>query len=254
MLKFKSFFNELLAEDAIDLLKNTKKEIKTDHDVNAQHKEPHAIIDHLAKADPNPKKKNTPWIVGQYQKGHIRQEDNGRVHETLSNFEKYKPKLANKDINSYKHISHLDTALEPHVGTVSSNKEAKRIVKHEGSTELHNDKDLAVHEIKTQAAACHYGAGTKWCTAAKNNNPFNEYHKMGPLYVIHDKKENKKYQFHFASHQFMNEKDEPVRIGDLTDKMPGLTKIKHFQDHPDYGFLFKSPEEHKKHLDKLFGQ
>jgi len=255
-MRFKTYINLLLSEDVVEALKNSKKEINSSHDHLAKHRDAHAIIDHWAAADPNPKKKYTPWLVNQYHKGNIRQEDSGRAHEALTHFEKYKTKLQHADIYNSKHYNDLtdvEAAVKPHIGTASSNKEAKRIIKHEGADEIHNDKDLAVHKLKTKEAACHYGANTKWCTAAKHDNMFDQYHKKGPLYVIHDKKENQKYQFHFETEQFMDHEDKPVRIGDLTDKMPGLTKIKEFQNHPHYGFLFHPPEEHKKHLDKIFG-
>ena len=55
---------------------------------------------------------------------------------------------------------------------------------------------------------------------------FDEYNQHGPLYVFHDKKANKKYQFHFNSNQFMNEHDYPVNTLEL-DKNHTILQ-KHF--------------------------
>lgn len=255
-MKFKKFYDMLLAEDVVDYLKSTREKINTHHDSLAVYKKPHEIIDHFAHADPSVKKKNLPWIIDQYHAGHIRQEDSGRVHEAISNYVKYSNKLGGKKLSDFSHISHLEDAVEGFKPKVRedglSGKKAKRMIKHEGSDELHNDNDLSVHKLHTKEAACHYGAGTRWCTAAKTNNMFDAYNKQGPLFVIHDKKNNKKYQFHFETHQFMNEKDEPVRIGDVVHENPKLQHIKHFSSHPDYGFLFKSEEEQKAELEKIF--
>lgn len=244
MISFKSFL--VLLENRIEFLKkqHSDKPIDTSHDTLAQHKDSHAIIDHLSTGDPTPKKLHTQWIVNQYKRKNIRQEDVGRVHETLSNFEKYKGKLPEKDINKYKHISDLETHLEPHLGTeVVSNKQQKKLIKHEGADELHNDSELSVHKIKTKEAACHYGAGTKWCTAAKNNNMFDRYNDDGPLYVVHDKKNNRKYQFHFETRQFMDEQDRPVDLSKLTKDVPSLKKVNEFRNKGIGGIHFHDDKD-----------
>jgi hypothetical protein len=174
MLSFKNY----LLENRLDFLKQNTKNLSTDHDTLAKHKSAPEIIDHFAThADPTTKKTNTAWIVNQYKKGTIRQEDHPRIKSALEGFEKYKSKLPAKDINSYKSLGHLEDAVEPHLGSFSSNREEKASIKHEGADLIHDGKDLMVHKLKTKEAACHYGAGTKWCTAARENNMFDEYHK-----------------------------------------------------------------------------
>jgi len=72
-----------------------------------------------------------------------------------------------------------------------------------------------------EAAACYYGRGTRWCTAAtKGENYFVHYNKEGPLYIILPKNpsyKGEKYQLHIESKQFMNEKDDPVSLAKLLD-------------------------------------
>jgi hypothetical protein len=242
MITFTSF--RLLIEDRVQWLKDNAGPIDTSHDTFAKHKDTPSIIDHFAQADPSKKKVHTQWILNQYKKGNIRQEDSGRVKETLSNFDKYKGKLEKKDINQYKHISHVDQALEPHLGTASSNREADRQVKHEGATLVHDQDGIKVHQLHTKEAACHYGAGTKWCTAAKKDNMFDEYHKEGPLHVVHTP-DGRKYQFHFASDQYADEQDVMQDTKHLTNQYPGLRKVQAFKGKsPD----FDTDEEYNKEV------
>ena len=231
---FKTF--GMLMEDRVQWLKDNVPEVKSDHDALAAHRDKDAIIDHWASADPHPKKAYTQWAVNRYSKGDFRQEDAPRVTTALSNFDRYKGKLENKDINHYKSLSDLEDATEPHVGGAASNKEAKRAVKDEGADKIHDDgKGLTVHTLKTHEAACAYGAGTKWCTASKNDSHmFDHYNKMGPIHVVQTP-DDRKYQFHFNSNQFMDEKDQPVKLEDLTKKHPGLHDVEAFKgQHPHF--------------------
>ena len=91
--------------------------------------------------------------------------------------------------------------------------EKKQVDKGQSETVFEND---AVRIIipKDQNAACYYGQGTRWCTAARNStNYFGHYSKDGDLYILLPKKpqhEGEKYQLHFPSGQFMDEEDRQV--------------------------------------------
>lgn len=205
-----------LVENRIEFLKKNNATLDTSHDPHGEHKDAGAIIDHFAdKADPTKNKSHTQWIVGQYKKKNIRQEDAGRIHGALKDFESYKGKLANKDINSYKKVSDVEDAVAPHLGTHVSKKAETKAIKHEGADLKYEDDHISIHHIKSEDAAKHYGKGTKWCTAADNNNMFSHYHKDGPIHIIHDKTNGRKYQFHSASNQFMDEKDNEISKEDF---------------------------------------
>lgn len=177
------------------------------HDALATHRDSNDIIDHFAsKADPTSNKSYTQWIVNRYKQKDIRQEDHPRIKTALANFDKYKSKLIKKDINQYKSVSEIEDAVEPYLDKVVSKKEEKRQQKIEGADLIHNGPNITVHQLKTKKAACQYGRGTKWCTAARKNNMFDEYNKQGPLYVVTNKNTGKKHQFHFETDQFTNEK------------------------------------------------
>ena len=234
MLSFKQFIIEqqLILEDRLDKIKETfKNKINTDHDDYAEHKDSDKIVDHFASyADPTHNKQYTQWIVNRYNQGNFRQEDHPRIRETLANFERYRGRLDNKDINRYKSLSDVEDALEPHLGQAASGKEQKKQIKSEGADLVHDDKDLGVtvHHLKTEKAACAYGAGTKWCTAGKNDNMFNSYNQDGPIHVIQH--QGRKYQFHTASNQFMDEKDDSVKFEDVH---PDIAKSLAKSDHPE---------------------
>ena len=92
-------------------------------------------------------------------------------------------------------------------------------------------ENAAVRIIKPEdeTAACYYGQGTTWCTAARNNNMFNYYHKQGPMYILLPKQPNydgEKYQIHLQSGQFMNEEDDPINFYRLiTDRFPSTIEF-----------------------------
>ena len=246
MKSFKQFILEFqqLLEDRIDFLKqNLEGKLNTEHDPYGVHKTTSDIVDHFAThADPTKNKAHTQWILKQYQQGKIRQEDHPRIKEVLSNFEQHKKKLDNKDINSYKSLTDIEDAVKPHIGSeepVSKRQETRR-VKDEGSEVLHSSPNLTVRKLKTKEAACHYGAGTKWCTVAKEGNMFDYYNEDGPLYIFHHKDENgneRKFQYHPSSNQFMNERDEEEDMGDFVSKHPevgNIPELSHLKMHnPD---------------------
>ena len=229
----------LLLEDRIQFLKDNNPQIDTSHDTFAQHKDAGDIIDHFAAHDPSRSKQYTQWMVGQYKKKNFRQEDLGRVQTALSNFDRYKGKLAQKDVNQYAHLSDLENAVEPHLGTAASKKEEIRQVKEEGAELVHSENGLTVHKLKTHDAACRYGANTKWCTAsAHSSHMFDTYSKQGPLYVI--QRNGVKHQLHFESNQYMDAEDKPINLKKFVDENPELKNVKEFKDaHP----LFNEPHE-----------
>lgn len=243
---------DLLLENRIEFLKNQHKEIDTSHDPNGVHKDAGAIIDHFAAADPTEKKAYTQWIVNQYRKKNIRQEDFERVRDVVQNFDRYRARLPNKDINQYKHINDVETAVELYLNTAASNKEAKRNIKTEGADLVHDGPELMIHHIKTHEAACLYGAGTKWCTASRNApQTFQQYASKGPIYVMQDKSTGQKHQMHFETDQIMDETDRPANLVGLVHRYPELKTVQRFKDSPYASFFASSPAEFEAGIVKM---
>ena len=186
------------------------------------------ILSALEEMDPTKNKQYVIWLANQYIQNKFRLEDYPRVKKVLTQFEQLKPRLPQKDINRFTFHSLeqtidniLDVKLDQDMNTNIPNVKI-----------LYNGPlgTLAIPE--TEEASCQLGSGTKWCTAADQNNIFNTYSSEGPLYIWKDK--TGKYQFHFESSQFMDARDEPIEI----------TKLNYFRtEHPVLSKLFKQKEK-----------
>ena len=168
------------------------------------------ILTGLEDIDPTKNKQYVQWLANQYIKNQFRLEDAPRVKEVLVNFNRLKPRIEQKDINRYDFHSLdqtidqiLDVKLDTDNTDVSSVPGVKVLYK--GLLGY-----LAIPE--TKQASCTLGSGTKWCTAAKENNMFDHYNKQGPLYIWKDR-DGSKYQFHFQAGQFMDAQDKPINKG-----------------------------------------
>ena len=247
MITFKQFI-EFLTEDRLDFLKKKYNDISSKWDTYRTAIKPNDIVDYWAKVDPTPNHKYVDWIMRQYSKHDFRQEDFNRVQTTLVNFERYKTHLVQKDINHYHHLSDLEDAVETVNGTKSKREEVKA-TKYEGADKIFDRDGVTVYHIKTEAAAKFYGANTKWCTAANENNMFDYYNNQGPLYVVFCKDlEGKpaKYQFHFESEQFMDVRDDDIDLKELVKKNPALRDVPDFQ-----GKRVVLTKNFNKYFDKL---
>ena len=57
---------------------------------------------------------------------------------------------------------------------------------------------VIVYIPTTVAGSKYYGRNTQWCTASENDNMFNHYSNLSPLYIIQSVSTPiDKYQFHF---------------------------------------------------------
>jgi hypothetical protein len=164
------------------------------------------------------------WLVNQYAAGIFKLEDAPRVSTALTDFVKKKPSLEKKDINQYKRLSDLEDAVED-TKEVSSKKQQKQEIKTQGADTVFESGAYSIAKLKTEEAACAYGKGTKWCTAGDKDNMFDRYNEEGPLFVILDHANNRKYQLHLATAQFVDEKDNKVNYSELRQKYPEIHNI-----------------------------
>lgn len=184
--------------------------------------------------DPTPNKQYVAWMAREFAKGNIRNlEDlSARVRPALERFHRIKNTRAfneylknNADVAKAKDINKIDWNTLEELMLKFEEPEAE--LKDKGSSKVVFDNDY-VRVIKPfdQQAACYYGQGTRWCTAAtRGENYFDYYNRKGPLYIIIPKKSKRpgeKYQLHDQSEQFMDEKDDPVPLS-VIDDFPGLS-------------------------------
>ena len=261
----KSFKEYIALEEAkIDDYKAQESSISTDHDPDATIKEPSDIVDHFHAHNPTGDINHTKWVVGQYKKGLIKQEDAPAMKDLLTNFNKYKDKLPKKKIEQYKTHADLQHAIEPHLGTSTSEKKSAQIEKNmdEGTTLVHSTPNMTLRHVHTKEgsiAASKYPDGKRpsWCTAREDSeNMFDHYNERtgGKFYVAHLPKE--KPPFHkigiaVGANEFQdadNVKLEGGRLKSLVERNPEMKEIPELQG---ASFHTTKPEHVEKHIHDL---
>ena len=171
--------------------------------------------------DPTKQKKYTQTLARMYANGLIKWEDVGStLRDYLTKFHKLKLKKMipspRNDFNGYRDLgdfySVVDEYPDPEEREMKSKGDAK---------EVYKDANVRIIQPEDINAACYYGQGTRWCTAADSNNMFDRYNQEGPMYILLPTKathEGEKYQIHPESGQYMNEGDYPVEPQELMDR------------------------------------
>ncbi len=199
------------------------------------------ILSSFENNDPTPNNQYTPWIAREYIKGNIRRlEDLSRIKNSLELYHKYKNTRQFKELFQYNvgfnDVMKLDASQVEGIAEKLDAfiaKDNKKELDKGKAEEVYQDSDVRVISPLDEKAACYYGQGTRWCTAAtQGENYFKHYHNDGPLYIIIPKKPKypgEKYQLHVYSEQFMDEKDDPVGPSQLL-RFPGFVKFLKFQE------------------------
>lgn len=185
--------------------------------------------------------KYIPWAIIRYIRGEYRYEDVVfNFSQLIHHFETIKPYLKrmgkSTDIMQYsfKDVEDLYYNVKETQAVSGKDLRKQRSQQIREQSEIIYDGDLGMLVIpKTQEASCYWGKGTRWCTAADNNNMFKMYSADGPLYIWIDS-EGDRYQFHFASEQFMDVTDTPIP--------PALLK-KFREEHPVLKQMFAKEEK-----------
>lgn len=185
--------------------------------------------------DPTNNKEYVQWLVRTYINDQTSIEDIGStVAEYLAKFNALKIKRHIKppknDVGQYKTFSSFLDEVDQYQDPLEDEKDKKA---ERGKYEVMYDADnLLVLKPKDKTAACFFGRGTRWCTAAtRGSNYFTHYNRQGPMYIIIPRKPEhpgEKYQFHFDSSQFAEESDRMLNNGEklqLVTKYPQLADI-----------------------------
>lgn len=170
-----------------------------------------------------------------YLKNEVKKmEDFYRLKPLIDSFNKNRRHLTNKDIMSYSHAG-LEKALAPFAGKVSHKRvnpvEDEKFYKKGHMTKHVDSPNFEVIVPHTQEASNHLGKGKecKWCTAEpeEEHNRFHDHNDQGDLYVI--RAGDRRYQLHYETDQFMDEKDAPVSKEDI-EYLSGFPQYKQFLD------------------------
>jgi len=190
-------------------------------------------LEQVEKADPTPNKQYTEWLVRRYIDGSISRFEDALstwadfLHEyhTLKIHRQLPQQIA--DINRFKG---RDSALRLmlRINTLydefQTARNEKEVMPKGDAKEILNNSEVRIIIPNDEASACYYGQGTQWCTAAKNNNMFDEYHSDdSPLFILIPKEPThpgEKYQIHIASESVdvMDETDSPLQLSSIINR------------------------------------
>ena len=182
-----------------------------------------AIFQRYRDADPTRTGACTQWLIRLAIAGKLPGEDLPKARKTLEAFLAYKGRLAKeaRDLGRYETLGDAWAAVEPFIleNAPTSNAEAERRERAQARAQsdiLMEHDGWIVAVPKTENAACWWGRGTRWCTAADVGNYFYHYHEDGPL-VVFIQPDGRKYQWHGPSQQFMDAADNNADIHAFTD-------------------------------------
>jgi hypothetical protein len=187
-----------------------------------------SIMAALESADPTANKQYVQWLAKVYANEGVMMEDLvGKARAWLETYDLYKKKrlftgqdagLANIMNLKYNDLANI-SEREDFAAKIEQG-QAKTLPKGDAETVFENGQVRIIHP-KDQEAACYYGQGTRWCTAATgSSNYFDNYNRSGPMYILLPKQpkyEGEKYQLHFESGQFMDETDSQIDVVELMD-------------------------------------
>lgn len=221
------------------------------------------LMDYLLNLDNNQTTlEHGQWICNLYASGNLTFEDASKIPNALKKFDSLQRFLQIKDINHYKTLPILATALRD-VEDLANKHTQKKQEEIDTKSKLWSEIDTVykcssatIYIPKTEEASCFLGKGTEWCTAAvTSHNYFEDYNSKGPLYIIfineNDSKGRQiKYQFHLQDDQYMDVNDSEIILKDFYNKYPDIKKF--FDSIVSSKMLIKNPKlfEHKINIDE----
>ena len=176
------------------------------------------ILTAIEQADPTPNKEYTQWLAKCYANEAQKIEDiTSKGTDWLKTYHQFKVKKILPDnlrnIANFKFSQLYDIIANDELNAKLDAIE-NAPSKDKGTAQVVFDNSLVrIIVPQDETSACYYGQGTRWCTAAKNNNMYDNYARDGDLYILLPKQpkyDGEKYQLHFASGQFMDEGDSPI--------------------------------------------
>lgn len=191
-------------------------------------------LDPTSKLDSDKIGKYVSWLIVLFRRGdstlkqilsYDNMEDDYKVIEALTFFDKNKNLFNKKDINQYKNLDELFDSIVL-FDDVSSNvvqKSDKYLYYKEldksGRIEFFYENNNWLIIIPNDEEISNVIAGTKtsWCTAKSKNSLFNTYNNIGKLYIFLDKKKNlyPTYQLHIKNGEFQDNKSKNIKPSDF---------------------------------------
>lgn len=214
---FESFRKSLSKTTSINEIKAADAKEKFYKDIDND------IYQKIIKLDPTYNESNdefgkyTKWVIKMWKGRLLKEEDFYKIEDYLDIYHTYRNRIEEKDIMRIKTPRELYDIIEPYKDKdqpVSKSDEVRKIK--QDADKVYEDNTWQVIVPKSEEAACYYGKGTQWCTAAnQSNNMFNFYNRSGKLFININKQTKEKFQFHFENSEFMDEQDNPISFEDM---------------------------------------
>ena len=188
-------------------------------------------LEQVEKADPTPNKQYTEWLVRRYIDGSISRFEDALstwadfLHEyhTLKIHRQLPQQIA--DINRFKgrgSALRLMLRINTLYDEFQTARNEKEVMPKGDAKEILNNSEVRIIIPNDEASACYYGQGTRWCTAAKNNNMFGGYSSHNhPLFILLPKNpthDGEKYQVHLLENEWMDEEDTEVGAQEVIER------------------------------------
>ena len=203
------------------------------------------ILEKLEASDPTTNKGYVQWLARLYINGETSLEDiESTVADYLDKFHKLKVKrhLSNADVGQYKDFDTFMNDVDQYPNDILDDDEKSK--KPLNRDIIYDENGVLVIHPKDEEAACRYGRGTRWCTAAtRGYNHFKSYSRRGPLYIFVPRKPDhpgEKYQFHFEDNVVADESDAYLgqdQLIQLVTRYPALKDA--FKEQAEkYGLIY----------------
>ena len=193
----------------------------------------------FASGDPNEHRKPyLGWLVSTYIKGGYLLEDLGKAKETLHLFDQIKHRLPaeDRDINRFHQLGDVWSKVDPFLpkddettwspSKRAEERELRQKVMSESRILVAREDGFTVAIPMTERSAKWWGRGTRWCTAAENDNMFRQYHSKSPLVVMRWP-DGRKIQAFITEDdvQIMDEADRPIEIEFIQERWEDMKPI-----------------------------
>lgn len=203
----KSLISEIVK---IQLIRKVLSEGRVE-DAKAKFPKDADAIDYFVSQDPSGNNKYLNWEMKVYKQlppeapAELKERHKELIANLIKGFHQHSTRLQMRDINQYKSLADLNTAVSPLI-KASEEKAAEKLKQEEGSLKLYEDTDWLLIVPLTYEASCKYGANTQWCVASRDTKVhFKSYTSTGLLiYLIH-KKSNNKFAFY---HDYDNNRSD----------------------------------------------
>ena len=154
----------------------------------------------------------------------------------MDDFFKYQKQLSKKDFAQYSSYEELKKDID----------KIKQETKSTDATKIYEDKDLLVIAANTWEASCKYGAGSKWCTTARDDDSYWERHnKTGTEFFWIFKNKPQKDPNHKFSYHIKEDGKTPDWCNAINNCMGDdrLPETSYPKQHPKYNEIIGKLQE-----------